>query len=289
MTAITDETLMALADGELEPAEAARVREALARDIDLAARFASFAESRALLSGTSSRADDDAVPEHLVGTARRLGNALSGLGQGAQHRAADVRLPEAAATNGADDRARKDDTIRPANAWREQASRNLRRFDRFKAMALAASIALCAGGVLGFALSPLRQPDNTFANNVPLNSIAVSPAEAELLFQLASGESRQVPGSSGTATADFTMVSTHRMEDGSICREFTTAIAGMQQQTRVACLRERAWRVHLVVVSPSSGGFSPASAQETADHFIEALGSKEILTGDAERRALVQP
>jgi anti-sigma factor RsiW len=36
MTAITDETLMALADGELEPAEAARVREALRRDLRLA-------------------------------------------------------------------------------------------------------------------------------------------------------------------------------------------------------------------------------------------------------------
>jgi anti-sigma factor RsiW len=286
MTAITDETLTALADGELEPAEAARVREALGRDIDLAARFASFAESGALLSGTSSRADDDAVPEHLVGMARRLGNALSGFGRGAQHGA--VPLPETAATNEADDRTGIDDTIRPANAWREQASRNLRRSDRFKAMALAASIALCAGGVLGFALSALRQPDNTFANNVPLNSIAVSPAEAELLFQLASGESRQVPSSSGTATADITMVSTHRMEDGSICREFTTAIVGTQQ-TRVACLRERAWHVHLVVVSSSSGGFSPASGHETADQFIEALGSKGILTGDAERKALVQP
>ncbi|MEH2519281.1 anti-sigma factor RsiW [Bradyrhizobium sp. AZCC 1610] len=285
MTAITDETLMALADGELEPAEAARVREALGRDNDLAARFASFAESRALLSGTSSRADDD-VPEHLVGMARRLGNALSGFGRGAQH--GSVPPPETSATNEADDRAGKNGVIRPASAWREQTSGSLRRSDRFKAMALAASIALCAGGVLGFALSALRQPDNTFANNVPLNSIAVSPAEAELLFQLASGESRQVPSNSGTATADITMVSTHRMEDGSICREFTTAIVGTQQ-TRVACLRERAWRVHLVVVSPSSGGFSPASGQETADHFIEALGSKEILTGDAERKVLVQP
>ncbi|MEH2535413.1 anti-sigma factor RsiW [Bradyrhizobium sp. AZCC 1588] len=288
MTAITDETLMALADGELEPAEAARVREALGRDNDLAARFASFAESRALFSGAASRADDDAVPEHLVGMARRLGNALSEFGRGTQHGSTDVPRPETGATNEADDRARKDDTIAPANAWREQASRNLRRSDRFKAMALAASIALCAGGVLGFALSALRQPDNTFANKVPLNSIAVSPAEAELLFQLASGESRQVPSILGTATANITMVSTHRMEDGSICREFTTAIVGTQQ-TRVACLRERAWYVHLVVVSSSSGSFTPASGHETADQFIEALGSKGILTGDAERKALVQP
>ena len=74
MTAITDETLMALADGELEPAEAARVRDALRRDLQLAARFASFAETQALLSGESS-AGADAVPEHLVGTARKQGDA----------------------------------------------------------------------------------------------------------------------------------------------------------------------------------------------------------------------
>lgn len=287
MTAITDETLMALVDGELEPAEAARVREALGHDIDLAARFASFAESRALLSGASSRADD-AMPEHLVRMARRLGNALSGSGRGAQRGAAAVLVPETAATDEADDSAGTDDASRPTDAWRGQTSRNLRRSDRFKAMALAASIALCAGGVLGFALRALLPPDKMLANNVPLNSIAVSPAEAELLFQLASGESRQVPSSPGTAMADVTMVSTHRMEDGSICREFTTAVTGTQQ-TRVACLRERAWRVHLVVVSSSSAGFSPASGHETADHFIEALGSKGILTGDAERKALVQP
>ncbi|MDQ8728104.1 hypothetical protein [Bradyrhizobium sp. LHD-71] len=250
MTAITDETLMALADGELEPAEAARVREALRRDVDLAARFASFAESRALLSGASGRAANDDVPERLVNTARRLGDALSGV------------------------------------ASRQQSSHSLRQSDRFKAMALAASIALCVGGVLGFAFRSLQSSDGTPANGVALNDIAVSPAEKDLLFQLASGESRQVQ--SGTATADITMVSTHRMEDGSICREFSAAIAGTQQ-TRVACLRERAWRVHLVVVSSSDGGFSPASGHATADEFIEALGSKEILTGDAERKALVQP
>ncbi|WP_291860192.1 hypothetical protein [Bradyrhizobium sp.] len=288
MTAITDETLMALADGELEPAEAARVREALGRDIDLAARFASFAESRALLSGASGRADDDAMPEHLVGMARRLGNALSESGRGARALGAAEAPPPEAATTHEVDRAGEDNARRLAGARREPASRNWRRPDRFKTMALAASIALCAGGVLGFALGALRAPDRTVANNVPLNSIAVSPAEAELLFQLASGESRQVPGSPGTATAEVTMVSTHGMDDGSVCREFTTAIAGTLQ-TRVACLRERAWRVHLVVVSSSNGGFSPASGHATADQFIEALGGKEILTGEAERKALLQP
>jgi anti-sigma factor RsiW len=284
MAAINDETLMALADGELEPAEAARVREALGRNIELAARFASFAESRALLSGASGRAGDDAVPAHLVGMARRLGDELSGFGRDARHGAADVAMPETAVTEPAG----KDDVRRPAHARREQVARNLRRPDRFKAMALAASIALCAGGVIGFALGALRPPDKTFANNVPLNSIAVSPAEADLLFQLASGASRQVASNSGTALAEVTMVSTHRMGDGSICREFTTAIAGARQ-TRVACLRERAWRVHLVVVSSLNEGFSPASGHQTADQFIEALGSKEILTGEAERQALLQP
>jgi hypothetical protein len=258
MTAITDETLMALADGELEPAEAARVRDALRRDLQLAARFASFAETRALLSGESS-AGADAMPEHLVRTARRLGDALTKADRVAEPNVVSL---EAAATRGA------------------------RRPDRFKAMALAASIALIAGGVIGFALRGLQQPDDRLAGNIQTDSIAVSPPVSELLFQLASGETRQIRGGSEAATTDVTIVSTHQMDDSSICREFTTATAGTQQ-TRVACLRDRAWRVHLVVIS-SGGGFSTASGVQTADHFLEALGSKEVLTGDAERKALAR-
>jgi hypothetical protein len=255
MTAITDETLMALADGELRPAEAARVREALRRDLHLAARFASFAESRALLSEESS-VGADAMPEHLVRAARRLGDALAKADRMAEPNFVSL---EAAATGGA------------------------RRPDRFKAIALAASIALIAGGVIGFALRGLQQPDR-LASNSPMDSIAVSPPVSDLLFQLASGESRQVRSGSEAAVTDVTIVSTHQMEDSSICREFTTATTGTQQ-TRVACLRDGAWRVHLVVIS-SGGGFSTASGVQTADHFLEALGSKGVLTGDAERKAL---
>ncbi|WP_028350879.1 hypothetical protein [Bradyrhizobium murdochi] len=256
MTAITDETLMALADGELKPAEAARVREVLRHDLQLAARFASFAESRALLSEESGT---DAIPEHLVLAARRLGDALAKADQVAEPNVVSL---EAAATRGA------------------------RRPDRFKAMALAASIALVAGGVVGFALSGLQQRDR-LASHSPMDSIAVSSPVSDLLFQLASGESRQVRSGSEAAVTDITIVSTHQMEDSSICREFTTATTGTQQ-TRVACLRDGAWRVHLVVIS-SGGAFSTASSAQTADHFLEALGTKEVLTGDAERKALARP
>jgi hypothetical protein len=259
MTAITDETLMALADGQLEPAEAARVRDSLRRDLQLAARFASFAETRALLS-EESRTAADAMPGHLVRTARRLGDALTKADREAEPNVVSL---DAAATRG---------TRRP---------------DRFWAMALAASIALIAGGVIGFALRGLQQPDDKLASNIQTDSIAVSPPVSELLFQLASGESAQIRSGSEAATTDVTIVSTHQMDDGSICREFTTATTGTQQ-TRVACLRDRAWRVHLVV-NASGGAFSTASGVETADHFLETFGSKEVLTGDAERRALARP
>jgi hypothetical protein len=199
------------------------------------------------------------MPEHLVRMARRLGDALTNANRTAEPNVVPL---EAAATRGA------------------------RRPDRFKAMALAASIALIAGSVIGFALRGLQQPDR-LANNIQTDSIAVSPPVSELLFQLASGESRQVRSGSEAATTDVTVVSTHQMDDGSICREFTTATTGTRQ-TRVACLRDRAWRVHLVVIS-SGGAFSTASGVETADHFLEALGSKGVLTGDAERKALARP
>jgi anti-sigma factor RsiW len=55
---VSDEDLMALADGELPPVEAERLRERLADDPDLAERFALFAETRALLDDSPATANE---------------------------------------------------------------------------------------------------------------------------------------------------------------------------------------------------------------------------------------
>lgn len=60
---VSDEMLMALADGELQGAEARRLRELIASDPEVAGRFALFAETRVLLREAYP---DEAVPEHLI-------------------------------------------------------------------------------------------------------------------------------------------------------------------------------------------------------------------------------
>ncbi|HEV7324795.1 MAG TPA: hypothetical protein VGN91_06990 [Bosea sp. (in: a-proteobacteria)] len=68
--AVTDEELMALADGELAPDAAERLHALVVADPDLAERFAILAETRFLLEG--ERAEAPALPEKLPPAAPRL-------------------------------------------------------------------------------------------------------------------------------------------------------------------------------------------------------------------------
>lgn len=69
---IDDETLMAYADGELEPAAAASVERALAADPRLAARVDLFRRTREAVALDARRAPAPPVPEALVARVREL-------------------------------------------------------------------------------------------------------------------------------------------------------------------------------------------------------------------------
>lgn len=64
--ALTDESLMAFADGELAPAEEAVIRAAVEADPDLADRVALFRDTRRLAKGAFDRIAHEPVPETLV-------------------------------------------------------------------------------------------------------------------------------------------------------------------------------------------------------------------------------
>jgi anti-sigma factor RsiW len=89
---ISDETLMALADGELAPADAIAVRARIAADPDLAARFAAFVETRMLLTEPIATATE-ATPRRLTDAILRHDSAPTA--SVARH--ARWRLPMAAA------------------------------------------------------------------------------------------------------------------------------------------------------------------------------------------------
>lgn len=70
--AVTDEELMALADGELAPEAAERLHALVVADPDLAERFAILAETRFLLEG--ERAEAPALPDQLPAAAAGTGS-----------------------------------------------------------------------------------------------------------------------------------------------------------------------------------------------------------------------
>jgi hypothetical protein len=63
---ITDETLMAYADGELEPARRAEVEAAIGRDASIAARVGEFRRQRERLQQAYSSVLEEPVPERLL-------------------------------------------------------------------------------------------------------------------------------------------------------------------------------------------------------------------------------
>ena len=78
---IDDETLMALADGELGQAEAARISAAIADDPEAQARLRLFSESRARLKALSSAAPAAPSDKDLIARIRAAGSAAQAQAQ----------------------------------------------------------------------------------------------------------------------------------------------------------------------------------------------------------------
>ena len=91
---IDDETLMALADGELGQAEAARISAAIADDPEAQARLRLFSESRARLKALSSAAPAVPSDKDLIARIRAAGSAAQ-----AQATATPTAPPGPANTN----------------------------------------------------------------------------------------------------------------------------------------------------------------------------------------------
>ena len=68
----SDEMLMRFADGELDPATAARIEQAMETDDGLVARVAAFIETRAQAQAALKPLLDEPVPEKLVAAVERM-------------------------------------------------------------------------------------------------------------------------------------------------------------------------------------------------------------------------
>ena len=164
--AINDERLMAYADGMLPPDEAAEVERAMAKDEDLAAKVAVFADSRAMVKRALGPAAP--VPDKLAATIRAMAEADAAKRQAPAGSAQVIDL----------------------------ASR--RRTVPFWQLPLAASVALAVGVFGGW----LGKPESG-AGGLAV-AMVDEPALIEALAGVKSGESREIGEGVGfTAIASF--------------------------------------------------------------------------------------
>lgn len=71
IVSLSDELIMAFADGELDPSVAARVREAVFNDDAVRRKHEMYRSTRSLLSRSFSRVLSEPVPDRLQRTVRR--------------------------------------------------------------------------------------------------------------------------------------------------------------------------------------------------------------------------
>ncbi|MCU0984915.1 MAG: hypothetical protein MUC89_08225 [Acetobacteraceae bacterium] len=229
---VTDEMLVALADGELPPEEARRLEAAVAADPALAARL----DALAAAGHAARRAFEDVaaepVPDRLVAAVL------------AADATAATALPSAANAPGR------------RRAW----------------PAIAASLVL--GLALGHLTAPLSDRGDTRLAALPPGIIAA-------LMTGASGdrvETRGVPA--------VTVLSTHRLADGTICRGID--IAGGEPASALACRDGGSWRLVALVTRRAEAGtaYRPASGLDPAlQEVLDARGAGPALT-EAEEAAL---
>jgi anti-sigma factor RsiW len=271
--AVTDELLMALADGELPEGEASDLRTRIASDPELAERFALFAETAALLAPDDPAAAAE-LPDHLRASVLRMANETAvsnGQPVNPLSRFAVVAggapKPEVAASAA------------------PQATAAPRRTVQSWYVPLAASVALMIGGVLGYGLQGVGGDKDT----LELATFqGARPALASALASLPSGETRAWSDQRGGRSGTLAVVATHRMAGGAICREAeVSGAAEAGKQTVIACRKDGRWITQALIATGGTTGFSPASgAHAVAEQVLEALGSQSVLS-KAEEAAIL--
>lgn len=247
---VPDEALMALADGELPADESRTLRARIADDPELATRFATFVETRALAADPARAQSDAPPPDALVASILRRDAEIQ------------ARQPTAAGTT------RPGLHVVSQRGEREVLARGVSARRGWQ-LPLAASIALAIGAAAGY----LVTRETAERGGAVVVSIALPQDQLQAaLDAVASGDSRKV----GDGT--ITLVSTHRIASGEICREFEFARERPVRESLVAiaCRRDGSWRARFAIAGTMarSDVFVPASGSAAlADQHLRDLGS----------------
>uniref|UniRef100_A0A7C1P6V2 Uncharacterized protein n=1 Tax=Agrobacterium albertimagni TaxID=147266 RepID=A0A7C1P6V2_9HYPH len=254
--AISDEMLMAFADGELAPAEQEEIEKALAEDDELAERLAVFMDTRDELAVTMKPLIDEPMPAALEAS---LTAAI------ATARQAQV-TPQTTSNTAEPQRTETVVPLRPrASAAAARPTGSV--ISSPWGMALAASFVGIVVGLGGFLLGQSTgvAPDGA---NLALN---------EALETLPSGTDRDLP----TTGESLHMIASFRDAEGHLCREYERKGADAMT-TAVACHGPAGWQTRFALTNPVAEGYVPASTTDTLDAFLSGIGAGAPLSPEEE-------
>ena len=246
---LSDEILMAYADGELDAETARSVEAAAATDPEIAQRIALFSRTGDLL-GTAGRARSlEPLPDSLIERVRQtLDDARSG----------------------------NDAKVLPFPA--RTASQPQEKRPDFLRYGLAASIALAVGLAAGY----LLPRGGGEAPGGALVAALDAPAVTQALATLPSGQRQAVSG------GEIEIIATFTNADAELCREFEYGHSGATGLVSVACLSGDQWQTRFAVVGgvTDSTGYVPASSLDALDAYLTAIGADAPMSADEEAAAL---
>lgn len=247
--AVTDEELVALADGELAEDVAERLHARIVADPDLAERFAILAETRFLLEG--ERPETQAAPDPIAAVIA----AADSLPAATPRRLSVVAGGKPAA----------------------QEERAARRWPRL-ALPLAASFLLAAGGLAGYLAGSAGRPDA----GITLAGFARGGIDAAL-SQSVSGDEASLPG------GKLRVIASYKLGDGRFCREYRLTRDAGSAWDAVDCRDAGNWRTEfLAAKAPAATGYAPASGDPGIEAFLNGRGA-EPLSPEEEGKLLASP
>lgn len=242
----SDEILMAFADGELDEQVAAMVEQAMASDLAVARRVAEFLRSRHLIrSAFPSETASDVPPELRAAVQAQIDRFE-------RHAAQQTSLAGRQASQGAPS----------AGRWH---------FGTALAAGLAA-LAIATGGYLAGRQG--LQP----SSSGPIANLA-APEVSRTLSESPSGQDQDLP------FGRMRVISTFRMANGSLCREFKLQMSSGTSDA-VAC-RDRDWVITFAIASAATSEvYVPSGGADLLSSYLQNAGAGEPLLGSAEMKAL---
>lgn len=266
---VADEVLMALADGELTERAAWELRARVTRDPDLAARYALFAETRALVQEPADTAPPSRAVDPLAAAIRAMEAAPAGV---TPPQGGDRRPWLGVVTGGAPAR---DNATRAA----------VRRPAAFHwSLPAAAAVMFIVGSAAGYVLRPA--PGGVAS---PADIHVVPGAQAALdvaLTRTAGGQEVSWMDQRSGRSGRILIVATHRTGDGTVCREYqiTTGTEGSGAIVGASCRRDGRWRTDIALSAAAAGsGYTPASGVAAVEDYLVHRGSSGPLAAEDER------